>query len=58
VLSTDAIVFSYSAPPAANPGELQVNSWPTPGNVNFEYCNRQASSLTPKAASLNWRVIR
>jgi hypothetical protein len=58
VLGTDAIVFSYSAAPAANSGGLEVRSWPTSGNVNFAYCNAGASGVTPKAASLNWSVMR
>lgn len=58
VLTTDSIIFSFNAAPAANPGELQVNSWPTANNVNFNYCNPTAGSVTPTAATLNWRVVR
>jgi hypothetical protein len=58
VLTTDAIAWSYNAAPLANPGELVVSAWPTSGNVNFQYCNPTAGSVTPSAATLNWRVTR
>ena len=58
VVTTDAIMHSFNAAPAANPGELTLNSWPTANNVNFEYCNPTAGSVTPNAATLNWRVVR
>jgi hypothetical protein len=58
VLTTDVIAWSYNAAPLANPGELVVSAWPTSGNVNFQYCNPTAGSVTPSAATLNWRVTR
>jgi hypothetical protein len=58
VLTSDSISWSYSAAPAANPAELVVSSWPTANNVNFQYCNPTAGSVTPSAATLNWRVAR
>lgn len=58
ILTTDAIIFSFNAAPAANPGELVISSWPTAGNVNFQYCNPTAASVTPNAATLNWKVVR
>ena len=48
----------YNAAPAANPAELVVSVWPTSGNVNFQYCNPTSGSVTPNAATLNWRVTR
>lgn len=56
--TTDAIAWSYNAAPAANPAQLVVSSWPTANNVNFQYCNPSAGSITPAAATLNWRVGR
>lgn len=58
VTATDAISWAFNAAPAANPGELVVSAWPTTNNVNFQYCNPTAGSVTPAAATLNWRVIR
>ena len=58
VATTDAISFSFNAAPAANPAELPISSWPTANNVNFQYCNPTAGSVTPNAATINWRVVR
>ena len=58
VVTTDTVAFSYAAAPGANPAELVVSAWPTSGNVNFQYCNPSGGSVTPKAATLNWRVVR
>jgi hypothetical protein len=58
VAATDSISWSFNAAPAANPGELVVSTWPTSNNVNFQYCNPTAGSVTPNAAALNWRVVR
>lgn len=57
-LTTDTITYAFNAAVAANPGELTLRFWPTTGNVNFEYCNPTAGSITPTAATLNWRVVR
>lgn len=56
--TTDAIAFSFNASVGSNPGVLNVHSWPTANNVNFVYCNPTAGSVTPSAATLNWRVAR
>lgn len=37
---------------------LIIYPYPTVGNVNFEVCNATGSSITPGAATLNWRVVR
>jgi hypothetical protein len=58
VATTDSISFAYNAAVGANPGVLIINKWPTSGNVNFNYCNPTAASVTPSAATLNWRVTR
>lgn len=58
VATTDAIQFSFNAAIGANPGVLIVHSWVTSGNVNFAYFNPTAGSVTPSAATLNWRVVR
>jgi len=59
ILSTDTISFSFNAAPAANPAELPISNWPIAAtSVNFQYCNPSAASVTPNAATLNWRVLR
>jgi hypothetical protein len=59
VLTTDSIAFSFTAPPAANPAEIPISSWPTANNVNFQYCiPLGATGVTPNASTLNWRVVR
>ena len=58
VTTTDVITWSFNAAPAANPAELVISSWPTANSVNFQYCNPTAGSVTPNAATLNWRVVR
>jgi hypothetical protein len=39
-------------------GMLTIVKYPTSGNVNFKVCNNTANSVTPGAATLNWRVVR
>jgi hypothetical protein len=56
VATTDTITWAFNAGPAANPAQLVVSTWPTSGN--FQYCNPTAGSITPNAATLNWRVMR
>jgi hypothetical protein len=58
VLTTDTISKAYNAAPSANPAQLVISAWPTANNVNFQYCNPSAGSITPSAATLNWRVVR
>jgi hypothetical protein len=58
VATIDSIAWAFNAAPAANPAQLVVSAWPTSGNVNFQYCNPTAGSITPNAATLNWRVVR
>lgn len=42
--------------PSAN-GMLTILKYPTANNVNFKVCNNTASSVTPGAATLNFKVI-
>lgn len=58
VLTTDTIIWSESAQPTSPNGLLRLEAWPTSGNINFAWCNPTASSQTPAAETLNWRVVR
>ena len=59
VTTTDAIYYSFDgAPSGAYSTGLFIQSYVTPGNVNFLVCNPTARNFTPPAATLNWRVIR
>jgi hypothetical protein len=59
VVTADAISYSFSAAPSgAYITGLFVQSYVTPGNVNFLVCNPTTQSLTPPGANLNWRVTR
>lgn len=59
VLTTDVIDTDFNAAvTAANMGLFTFHAWPTSGNVNFNYCNPGASSLTPTAMTVNWSVRR
>jgi len=59
VLSTDTISWAFNAAPGTGyTSGLSVLAYVTANNVNFLVCNPTAGSLTPAAATLNWRVIR
>jgi len=65
VATTDAISWSFNADPngvtgygAGSTGTLSIWPFPTSGNVNFRVCNLTGGSITPGAATLNWRVTR
>ncbi len=59
VATTDAIGWSFNAAPGTGyTAGLYVLPYVTSGNVNFLVCNPTAGSLTPAAATLNWRVLR
>jgi hypothetical protein len=65
VASTDAIIWTPNASIKAvtgytplTTGGLSITVYPTTNNVNFDVCNWTASSITPGAVTLNWRVIR
>jgi hypothetical protein len=62
--TTDSIEWAFNAaPPSGYAGTspaagLHVLVYVTSGNVNFQVCNPTAASITPAAATLNWRVVR
>lgn len=57
--TTDTIEWAYAtAPSATTDGRLTINPWLTSGNVNFCRQNTTASSITPTAIVINWRVAR
>jgi hypothetical protein len=58
VATTDAIDWSFNAAPDATYNGLTIKPYVTSGNVNFLVCNPTAGSITPAAATLNWRVAR
>jgi hypothetical protein len=59
VLTTDTIDFARNAAATiGNGGGLTLNAWPTAGNVNFNYCNSAAGTITPTAMTVNWSVRR
>jgi hypothetical protein len=65
VLTTDAIISTFNADPTSTTGyapsasgSLYIYVYPTTNNVNFRVCNNTGSSITPGAATLNFRVVR
>lgn len=65
VAITDSISWSFNSDPngvtgygAGTSGALSIWAFPTKDNVNFRVCNLTARSITPAAATLNWRVVR
>jgi hypothetical protein len=59
VLTTDVIDWARNAAATiGNGGGLTLNAWPTSGNVNFNYCNSSAGTITPTAMTVNWSVRR
>jgi len=63
--TTDIIGWGFNGDPtsttgysASADGMLTIISYPTSNNVNFKVCNNTASSVTPGAITLNWKVIR
>ena len=64
-LTTDAIMASFNGDPTAVTGYvplvtgmLTIIAYPTADTVNFKVCNNTASSITPGAVTINWRVAR
>lgn len=63
--TTDVVLVGFNGDPtgvtgyapSAN-GMLTIISYPTANNVNHKVCNNTASSVTPGAITLNWRVLR
>jgi hypothetical protein len=65
VATTDVVQASFNGDPTAvtgyvplTTGMLAIIPYPTANNVNFKVCNNTASSITPGAITLNWRVLR
>ena len=65
VATTDVVTASFNGDPTAvtgyipaTTGMLAIIVYPTTGNVNFKVCNNTASSITPGAITVNWRVVR
>ena len=63
VVTTDVIMVGFNGDETAVTGYipgamLTIVPYPTAGNVNFKLCNNTASSITPTAITINWRVQR
>jgi hypothetical protein len=65
VLTTDTILANFNGDPTAvtgyipsTSGMLTIIAYPSAGTVNFKVCNNTASSITPGAITLNYRVVR
>lgn len=65
VATTDVITAGFNGDPTAvtgyapsTSGMLTIIAYPTTNNVNFKVCNNTASSITPGAITLNWKVTR
>lgn len=63
--TTDVISWGFNGDPtavtgyvASANGMLTIIAYPSANNVNFKICNNTASSITPGAITLNWRVAR
>lgn len=63
--TTDVITASFNGDPTGVTGYTPVTSgaltifvYPTLNTANFKVCNLTASSVTPGAVTLNWRVVR
>jgi len=63
--TTDVIWWGFNGDPTgvtgyapATAGMLTIIAYPSSGNVNYKVCNNTASSITPGAITLNWRVVR
>lgn len=65
VATTDVVGWGFNGSPIAVTGYvpsangmLTIIAYPTANNVNFVVANNTASSITPGAITLNWRVVR
>jgi hypothetical protein len=64
--TTDTLAADFNASPTAYTGYgvsatgavLTIYKWVTSNTVNFAVCNSTGASITPSAATLNWRVTR
>lgn len=66
IATTDVIEVGFNGDPTAVTGYgasatgavLTIYPYPSSGNANFKVCNSSASSITPSALTLNWKVYR
>lgn len=65
IATTDVLDWGFNGDPTdvtgyapSASGMLTIIAYPTSGNANFKCCNNTASSITPGAVTLNWRVRR
>lgn len=63
--TTDAVSANFSADPTSTTGYtpstsgmLTIIPWVTSNTMNFKVCNNTGSSITPGAATVNWRIVR
>lgn len=63
--TTDVVSASFNGDPTAvtgyipsTSGMLTIFVYPTANAANFKVCNNTASSITPGAVTVNWRVTR
>lgn len=63
--TTDVVIANFNSDPTATTGYaplttggLSIYVFPSLNQVNFRVCNPTASSITPGAITLNWKVIR
>lgn len=63
--STDVVIVNFNSDPTATTGYapvltggLSIYVFPSSNQVNFRVCNPTASSITPGAITVNWKVIR
>jgi hypothetical protein len=65
VATTDVVTASFNGDPTgitgyapSASGTLYMYVYPTTNNVNVKVCNNTSGSITPGAATLNFRVVR
>ena len=65
VATTDAMEVAYASDPTGvtgygggTNGGITIRPWLTTNTFNVKLCNETASSITPGALSVNWRVAR
>lgn len=61
VATTDVMDVGFNGDPTATtgfiaPNMLSILPYPSAGNINIKECNNTASSITPAAHTLNWKV--
>jgi hypothetical protein len=59
ILASDTVLWAYtSTPPAATSARLHINPVVGANSVSFTRTNPTASSITPTAMVINWKVVR